>query len=134
MNNGTRKGGAPEAFRVLHESPGLEDLWQLHWSYNTRLDNSPAIFIANIDDDATIAEVLSAAPAARGNAGRGGPGRGGAGPGAPGPGGPGRGGFGPGGAQDHRPAYLIHVQAERDGRFVVTNTRNGFSKTYEPAP
>jgi beta-lactamase superfamily II metal-dependent hydrolase len=133
MNNGTRKGGAPEAFRVLHESPGLEDLWQLHWSYNTRLDNSPALFIANIDDDATIAEVLSAEPAARGNAGRG-PGGGGPGPGSPGRGGPGRGGFGPGGAQDHGPAYLIHVQAERDGRFVVTNTRNGFSKSYEPAP
>ena len=54
MNNGTRKGGAPQAFRVLHESPGLEDLWQLHWSHNAGLDNAPAAFVANIDDNATV--------------------------------------------------------------------------------
>jgi hypothetical protein len=118
MNNGTRKGGAAAAFQVLHESPGLEDLWQLHWAYNARLENSPAVFIANIDDDATVAEVLTADPAQ----GRGGPGRGA-------PGARGGGGFG-GGAQAHSPAYLIHVQARRDGSFTVTNTRNGFSKTY----
>jgi len=54
MNNGTRKGGSPQAFRVLHESPALEDLWQLHWSHNTGLDNAPAIFMANVDDSATV--------------------------------------------------------------------------------
>ena len=75
MNNGTRKGGAPETFKVLHESPGLEDLWQLHWSYNAGLDNTPATFIANIDDDATIAGVLTApAPAATRNGAPAGPG------------------------------------------------------------
>ena len=69
MNNGTRKGGAPETFKVLYESPGLEDLWQLHWSYNAGLDNAPATFIANIDDAATVAGVLTAPPpAARGGA------------------------------------------------------------------
>ena len=64
MNNGTRKGGAPQAFRVLHESPGLEDLWQLHWSHNTGLDNAPALFVANIDDNATVGSVLTASPRA----------------------------------------------------------------------
>ena len=32
MNNGTRKGGQPDAMRVLFSSPGLEDLWQIHFS------------------------------------------------------------------------------------------------------
>lgn len=134
MNNGTRKGGAPEAFRVLHASPGLEDLWQLHWSHNAGLDNSPAVFIANIDDAATVAEVLTAEPAARGGFG-GGPG-GGPGGGFAGRGGPGgvggRGGFA--GPPSHTPVDLIHVEARDDGSFVVTNTRNGFSKAYAARP
>ena len=32
MNNGTRKGGQPDAMRIIHWAPGLEDLWQLHFS------------------------------------------------------------------------------------------------------
>jgi hypothetical protein len=116
MNNGTNKGGGAGAFRVLYESPGLEDLWQLHWSHNVRLQNSPELFIANIDDDATVGELLSSPPAQ----GRGGFGRG-------------RGGFGPG-AGGHTPAFLIHVAARADGSFTVTNTRNGFSKTYAARP
>jgi len=140
MNNGTRKGGEAAAFEVLHASPGLEDLWQLHWAHNARLENAPAMFIANIDDNETVAEVLTTEPAGRGGFGRGAPG--GAGPGGPGgpggaaPGG-GRGGFGGGGgfggaAQSHTPAWLIHVQAHADGSFSVSNTRNGFTKTYAP--
>ena len=109
MNNGTRKGGAPDAFRVLHASPGLEDLWQLHWSHNTGLDNAPAMFVANVDDAATVAGVL--VPPADDGQGRG------------------RGGRG-GGAAAHAPAYLIKISAESNGTFVVTNTRNGFGKTY----
>jgi hypothetical protein len=113
MNNGTRKGGAPEAFRVLHESPGLEDLWQLHWSHNTGLDNAPAMFVANVDDNTTVAGVLSAPP--------------------PGPGGrQGGGRGGPAGVAAHTPAFLIAISAQSDGTFVVTNTRNGFRKTYRP--
>ncbi|MGH9239832.1 MAG: hypothetical protein ACRD3G_17455, partial [Vicinamibacterales bacterium] len=112
MNNGTRKGGAPQAFRVLYESPGLEDLWQLHWSHNTGLDNAPALFVANIDDTVTVGSVLTAAPGQRQGGGRGGP---------------------PGGAAAaHTPAYLIKISAGSDGTFVVTNTRNGFEKTYKP--
>jgi hypothetical protein len=106
MNNGTRKGGEPGTFRVLHESPGLEDLWQLHWSYNVGLENSPAMFIANVDDNATVAGVLTAQPGQRGGAGN----------------------------AAHSPAYLIKASAQQDGAFTVTNTRNGFSKTYKPRP
>jgi hypothetical protein len=150
MNNGTRKGGAPATFKVLEASPGLEDLWQLHWSYNVGVEhNAPGVFIANIDDNETIAGVLTAPPPApRGIGAPGGspvagaPGAAGAptAPGAPGPppgrgaaGGAGRGGgFGGGGAAAHTPAYWLKVSAARDGTFTVTNPRNGFSKTYGP--
>jgi competence protein ComEC len=65
MNNGTRKGGAVQTFQTLHLSPGLEDLWQLHWSYAGGVEhNSPGVFIANLDDAATVASVLTD-PAAR---------------------------------------------------------------------
>jgi len=130
MNNGTRKGGDTNAFRVLFASPGLEDLWQLHWSWNAGLENSPAMFIANVDDNATIAGVLTQPVAAPGPGPGPGPGRGPGGPGGlGGPGGPGPGGPG---AAAHSPAYLIKVSARQDGTFTVTNTRNGFSKTYRP--
>jgi competence protein ComEC len=115
MNNGTRKGGAVATFQTLHASPGLEDLWLLHWSYNGGLEHNPAgVFIANIDDPQTIAAVITAPP----GAGRG-----------PGPGGPLPGGTGRGNAHGG-PAYLLKVSAQPDGTFSVTNTRNGFSKTY----
>jgi len=32
MNNGTRKGGQPEVMKTLHASPGLENVWQMHFS------------------------------------------------------------------------------------------------------
>ena len=32
MNNGETKGGAPEAWQIVERSPGLLDLWQLHFS------------------------------------------------------------------------------------------------------
>ena len=110
MNNGTRQGGAPDAFRVLHSSPGLEDLWQLHWSHNTGLDNAPAMFVANVDDSATVAGVLTAPADGRQGGGR---------------------GAGAAAAAAHTPAYLIKISASSDGTFVVTNTRNGFAKTYQ---
>ena len=121
MNNGTRKGGTPDVFAGLQDTVGIEDLWQLHWSYNVGLENAPARFIANVDDAATVATVLTA-PAPGGDRGRAGA------PGGAGrPGGPG----GPG-AAGHSPAYLIEVAAQQDGTFTVTNTRNSFSKTYPP--
>jgi beta-lactamase superfamily II metal-dependent hydrolase len=125
MNNGTRKGGTSEAFAVLQETAGIEDLWQLHWSYNVGLENAPARFIANVDEPAIIAGVLTTLPPTPGAP----PARAGGGPG--GPGGQGRGPGGPGAAA-HTPAHLIQVTALEDGTFTVTNTRNGFSKTYQP--
>ena len=116
MNNGTRKGGTPEAFAGLQETVGIEDLWQLHWSYNVGLENAPARFIANVDEPAAIATVLTTPAPAPGTppaARAGGPG--------------GRGGPAP---AAHTPAYLIKVTAEQNGTFTVSNTRNGFSKTY----
>ena len=102
MNNGTRKGGSVQALQILHASPGLEDLWQLHWSYHGGTEhNAPGAFIANVGDPATRARVLTeVAPGTE----RGDP--------------------------EHAPAYLIKVSAGADGSFTVTNTRNGFRKTY----
>ena len=180
MQNGTRKGGAIPVFETLRKSPGFEDVWQLHWSYNAGIEhNAPGVFIANVDDPATIAGVLTT-PAGSGRGGPGGPPQnagvppaaapgaqppatptppaqmppapnatpapgqpalgqppaGGAPPaGGPqgGPGGPGAGrggGRGGGAAAAHTPAYYIKISAQADGTFTVTNTRNGFSKTY----
>ena len=190
QQNGTRKGGTLQTNRTLYSSPGFEDNWQLHWSYNVGTEYNPAgIFIANIDEPSVVATVLTAPP----GGGRGGPGgpppaaagappTPGAGPatapaagpppaggaaapasagsapavapvqppsgagqpptsaatgqpgvappaGAPGGRGGGRGGPGP---AHTGPAFLIKVSAQADGTFTVTNTRNGFSRTYRP--
>jgi competence protein ComEC len=67
MQNGTRKGGAPEPMQTMFASPGFEGLWQMHWSYNAMLEqNSPGLYVANIDDLPTIAGVLTAPPRGRG--------------------------------------------------------------------
>ena len=51
MNNGARKGGSPDAWRLLRQSPGLADIWQLHFSVAGGKDaNVPDAFIANIDE------------------------------------------------------------------------------------
>jgi beta-lactamase superfamily II metal-dependent hydrolase len=124
MNNGGRKGGSPDAFRVLHTAPGLEDIWQLHWSATAGMEhNAPGLFIANVEDNTALAAILTAPPPEPG-APRGGGGARGAGAGRGGGGGRG------GGAQAHTPAYWIKVSANRDGSFSITNARNGFSKTY----
>ena len=82
MNNGPKKGGSPEAWQTVHDSPGLEDLWQLHYAVDAGADhNAPEPMIANLDESA---------------------------------------------------AHYIKISAHRDGSFTVTNTRNGFSKTYRP--
>lgn len=105
MQNGTRKGGAVQTYEVLRSSPGIEDIWQLHWSYSGRIEHNPAgVFIANIDEPATIATVLTTAPGQRGGGG--------------------------GANAAHSPAYYLKISARTDGTFTVTNTRNGFSKTY----
>jgi competence protein ComEC len=52
MNNGAVKGGHPAAWQIVHDSPGLEDLWQLHYSIQGDKDHNVAEqFIANIAGD-----------------------------------------------------------------------------------
>ena len=158
MQNGTRKGGAPEPMQTILSSPRLEALWQMHWSYNALLEqNSPALYIANIEDMPTIAGVLTAPPRG-GGPGRGpGPGQAAApapatppsSPAAPAtlpgsesapttssqaPAGPAPAGRGRGNATGHSPAYWLRVSAYPDGTFTVSNPRNGFSKTYVRVP
>ena len=115
MHNSTGKGGAIQTMQTLHTSPGLEDIWQLHWAYAAGLEhNTPSLFIANTEDNATVANVLLNPPATFGQ-----PGAGRRGPG------------GPGGRGEHTgPAFWIKVSAQSDGTFSVTNTRNNFTKTY----
>jgi hypothetical protein len=51
MNNGARKGGTPEGWKVFKGSPGLEDLWQLHFSVaGGKEANVPDTMIANVDE------------------------------------------------------------------------------------
>jgi competence protein ComEC len=51
MNNGARKGGSPDSWQTVHESPGLVDIWQLHYSVAGGKDhNAPDTFIANTDE------------------------------------------------------------------------------------
>jgi competence protein ComEC len=47
MDNGADKGGSPLTFRTLAASPGLEQLWQLHYSNESKDLNQPEKFIAN---------------------------------------------------------------------------------------
>ena len=107
MNNGTRKGGQPDAMKVMHSSPGLEDLWQIHFSLLSGQEYTvPGMFIANGVDEQPAAMPIAAiaAPAP--------------GPGTPPP------------PVHNGAAYWIKVSAREDGSFTVTNARNGFSKTY----
>lgn len=108
LNNGTRKGGQPDAMRIIYSSPGLEDLWQLHFSQLSGQEYTvPGLFIANTVDDAPTALPIAALPPPQPGAG------------APPP------------PVHNGPAHWIKVSAQNDGSFTVTNERNGFSKTYK---
>ncbi|MFL6180541.1 MAG: ComEC/Rec2 family competence protein [Actinomycetes bacterium] len=51
MNNGTSKGGAPEAWQIIHDSPRLQDFWQLHYAVaGGKQHNTAEPFIANLDE------------------------------------------------------------------------------------
>jgi len=107
MNNGTRKGGQPDAMKVLLNSPGLQDLWQVHFSLLGGQEYTvPGMFIANAYDNQQPA--VPVAPLA----------------------------VPPPGTEPPPPplhngaAYWIKVSAQTDGTFTVTNARNGFTKTY----
>lgn len=110
MNNGTRKGGEPYTMMSIHSAPGLEDLWQMHFSLLSGQEyTQPGMFIANLIDDNSA--VMPIQPMK-----------------APAPGTP---GIQPAPAHNGK-AYWIKVSAQQDGTFTVTNQRNGFSKTYSP--
>jgi len=48
MDNGAHKAGSPEAWQRVHDSPGLQDLWQLHTAEDSdAAHNSPDALIAN---------------------------------------------------------------------------------------
>jgi len=54
MNNGADKGGSAKAWMTIENSPGLEDLWQLHFSNaGGQRHNVAEAFIANLsaEDD-----------------------------------------------------------------------------------
>jgi competence protein ComEC len=51
MNNGARKGASPDAWQIVKDSPGLEDLWQLHYALDGGKEHNVADpFIANVDE------------------------------------------------------------------------------------
>jgi competence protein ComEC len=82
VGNGSRKGGDPATWPILRAAPGLQDIWQVHYSEAGTADtNPPADFIAN----------LAGLP------------------------------------DTHQ---LIKLSVLPDGTYTITNTRNGFSKTY----
>ena len=83
MGNGAAKGADPQTWPILRSTPGLQDIWQVHYSANgTGNTNPPDDFIANLEP-----------------------------------------------TDEYK---SIKLSAESNGTFTVTNTRNGFSKTYAP--
>ncbi len=49
MDNGAKKGGSPSSWDVIHHTPGLQDLWQLHYSEEGASQHNVAPeFIANV--------------------------------------------------------------------------------------
>jgi beta-lactamase superfamily II metal-dependent hydrolase len=106
MNNGLQKGGDPGVMKVIHSAPGLEDLWQLHFSELSGQEYTvPGMFIANHADQPQ--RVVSVTPIKRHKTE----------PAPP--------------ALVHNgTAHWIKISARMDGSFTVTNQRTGFTKTY----
>lgn len=52
IDNGPRKGSSPAAWQIVHDSPGLEDLWQLHYAAESDKDhNVTEDRIANVKEN-----------------------------------------------------------------------------------
>ena len=61
MNNGPKKGGSPQAWRIVRNSPGLEDFWQLHYAVDGGAESNTANeLIANVDETTANAIKVSA--------------------------------------------------------------------------
>jgi competence protein ComEC len=81
INNGPHKGGSPDAWQIIHDSPDLADLWQLHYAIDSdKQHNVPESLIANTDKESD--------------------------------------------------GHYIEVEAGSDGKFRVTNSRNGIERNY----
>src|SRR5438046_8237693 len=108
MNNGTRKGGEPEVMKTVHSSPGLEDLWQIHFSQLSGQEYTvPGLFIANGIDEASSAMPIAPIPAPQ------------PGPNTPQP------------AAHNGKAYWITVSARHEGTVPAVNTRDGLMQRLE---
>jgi beta-lactamase superfamily II metal-dependent hydrolase len=110
INNGTRKGGQPDAMRVLFSSPGLEDLWEMHFSLLSGQEYTvPGAFIANqIDQQSDAMPIGTWTPPLAGQQAAAAP-------------------------THNGKSNYFKIVAQQDGTFTITNTRNNFSKTYRPA-
>ena len=84
VGNGARKGGDPATWPILRATPGLEDIWQVHYSAQPAKENinPPPDFVANLEQPADE-------------------------------------------------FAMIKLSVQSDGTYSVTNTRNGFTKTYK---
>ena len=52
IDNGARKGASPAAWQTVHDAPGLEDLWQLHYAAESDRDhNVDPDHIANVKEN-----------------------------------------------------------------------------------
>lgn len=52
IDNGPRKGASPAAWQIVHDAPGLEDLWQLHYAAESDRDQNVADErIANVKEN-----------------------------------------------------------------------------------
>lgn len=52
LDNGPRKGASPAAWQIVHDSPGLEDLWQVHYAAGSDREHNVADdHIANIKEN-----------------------------------------------------------------------------------
>jgi beta-lactamase superfamily II metal-dependent hydrolase len=60
MNNGATKGGSASAMRIVRDSPGLLDFWQLHFARDAGEANVPDRRIANLDESTAFGIVVEA--------------------------------------------------------------------------
>jgi competence protein ComEC len=84
INNGPRKGGSVEVLNNLRKSPGIEDIWQLHYSE-----------IASQEQNTSEQMIANSTPTAECK------------------------------------GHWVKLSVDKNGTYTVTNSRNGFSKTYK---
>jgi competence protein ComEC len=105
-DNGERKGGYPGVLDRLRDAPSHPDRWQLHTSLEGNdSENSAPDMTANLlsaAGEAARKAIAEGKPAGR-----------------------------PQGQQTNDEGYMIIAELYQNGTFKVTNSRNGFSKTYK---